>query len=97
MRYRTYATDLGAGAYAVSVAAIEPTEYPIELVVEAIGDDQKAPTELKTATLHDGTPLTVKDGGVVGPLTLPKSGSLLLEVRLKEPVRVSMEVSAHEA
>jgi hypothetical protein len=93
VRYRTYATNLTAGVYAVNVAAIDHTDEEVELAIEAIGDDQKLPTEIKTATLQDGTLLNVKPGGVVGPLNLPETGSVLIEIKLSEPARVAMEVA----
>jgi hypothetical protein len=61
-----------------------------------VGDDQKVPAELKAAKISGGADVPIK-GAVLGPLKLPKGSGMKIEITLRHPVRVAMEVSAHEA
>jgi hypothetical protein len=98
IRYRTFATNLGAGLYAVTVQSEQRSAKNATIAVWTVGDDQKAPAEIVSARLRDGKAVPVKATGVLGPLALPGSkGVLHLEVRLKEPMLLAMEVAAHEA
>jgi hypothetical protein len=98
IRYRTFATNLAAGLYAMTVQSEQKSAKSATLAVWTVGDDRKAPAEIVSARLRDGTAVPVKMAGVLGPLALPGSkGVLNLEVRLREPMLVAMEVAAHEA
>ncbi len=44
-----------------------------------------------------GGGLRIGPGGLLGPLRLSGKSPLHFEVRLSEPIRVAMEVSAYEA
>jgi hypothetical protein len=70
---------------------------PVTLLVSTVGDDQKAPAEIKSARLTDGTPVPVAGVGILGPVQLEPGQTLRLEVELSEAIRVAMEVAAHEA
>ena len=98
IRYRTFATNLGAGLYAMTVQSEQKSAKNATLAVWTVGDDRKAPAEIISARLRDGKAVPIKMTGVLGPLALPGSkGVLYLEVRLREPMLLAMEVAAHEA
>jgi len=98
IRYRTFATNLGAGLYAMTVQSEQKNGKNATLAVWTVGDDRKAPAEIMSARLRDGKAVPIKATGVLGPLDLPGSkGVLHLEVRLREPMLLAMEVAAHEA
>jgi len=98
IRYRTFATNLGAGLYAVTVQSEHKSAKNATLAVWTVGDDRKAPAEIVSARLRDGKAVPIKNTGVLGPLALPGSkGVLLLEIRFREPMLLAMEVAAHEA
>ncbi len=97
VRYRTFAKNSGNGVYSLMVARQEKGDAPLYLVVSTIGDDQKAATEIKEARLNDGVPVPVSGPGILGPITLSPDETLLIEFSLSEPIRVAMEVTAHEA
>ena len=67
------------------------------LVIATVGDDQKAPAEIKAARLTSGADIPVAEAGKLGPVKLTAGEPLKLEIVLSEPLRVAMEVSAHEA
>jgi hypothetical protein len=62
-----------------------------------VGDDNKVPAEIKAAKLLEGGALAIAAGGIIGPIKVPGDGVLRLEISLREPLRVAMEVTAHEA
>ena len=98
IRFRTFATNLTAGVYAVTVQSENRMLKNANLAVWTIGDDQKAAAEIQTARLPNGKDVPVKGPGLLGPLILPSSKGLLrLEIKLREPLLVAMEVSAYEA
>lgn len=98
IRYRTFAINLGAGLYAMTVQSEQKSGKNATLAVWTVGDDRKAPAEIMSARFRDGKAVPIKATGVLGPLALPGSkGVLHLEVRLREPMLLAMEVAAHEA
>lgn len=97
VRYRTFAKNADNGLYVLLVARQEKGAAPVNLFVSTVGDDQKAPAEVKSARLVDGTPVPVGGAGVLGPVQIEAEETLRIEVELSEPVRVAMEVAAHEA
>jgi len=97
IRYRTYAQDSTTGVYTVTVASEEQTSDDVMLVISTVGDDQKAPAEIKSARFSTGGDIPIAQAGVLGPIKMKANGMLKLEVVLSEPLRVAMEVSAHEA
>lgn len=98
IRYRTFATNIDAGVYSLTVQSQEKSARNATLVIWTVGDDRKAPAEIASARLRDGKPIPVKGTGQLGPLVLPSlKASLHVEVKLKEPLRLAMEVVAHEA
>lgn len=97
VRYRTFAKNADNGVYSLMVTRQGKGNTPVSLLVSTVGDDQKAPAEIKAARLNDGTPVPIAGPGVLGPVTLAADDTLRLEVVLSEPVRVAMEVTAHEA
>lgn len=98
IRYRTFATNLDAGVYALTMQSEKASAMNALFSVWIVGDQGKAPAEIKSARLRDGKPVPVKGAGLLGPMALPSSkGSLHVEIKLKEPLRIAMEVAAHEA
>jgi hypothetical protein len=98
MRYRTFATNLDAGVYAVTMQSEKSSAKNAMFSLWVVGDQGKAPAEIKSARLRDGKSVPVKGVGLLGPLMLPSSkGTLHLEIKLREPLRIAMEVAAHEA
>lgn len=97
IRYRTFATNLSAGVYKVTVQSEQKITKAANLVVYTVGDDQKAPADIRSARLADGKNLAVKGPGAIDPVLLPHKGVLHIEIRLREPLRLAMEVAAHEA
>jgi hypothetical protein len=96
IRYRTYARDSSAGVYAVTVLPETQPAGDAVLIIWMVGDDQKAHAEIKSARLASGADIQVSATGVLGPLKLTNDEPVKLEVVLREPLRVAMEVSAHE-
>ena len=98
MRYRTFAKNIDAGVYALTMQSEKSSAKNAMFSLWMVGDQGKAPVEIKSARLRDGKGVPVKGAGLLGPLILPSSkGSLHLEIKLREPLRVAMEVAAHEA
>jgi len=96
--YRTFATNLDAGVYALTVQSEHKSAKNATFSVWTVGDQGKSPAEILSARLKDGKTITVKGTGVLGPLVLPnQKGSLHMEIKLREPLRLAMEVAAHEA
>jgi len=96
IQYRTFSRNSSAGVYAVTVTPQKKVSKDVNLVIWSVGDDQRAGVEIASARLSSGADAEVKYGCVVGPIKMPKDG-LSLEILLKEPLRIAMEVSAHEA
>jgi hypothetical protein len=98
IRYRTFATNLDAGVYALTVQSEKRSSQSAMFSVWIVGDQGKAPAEMQSARLSDGKPIPVTGAGLIGPVTLPSSkSSLHVEIKLREPLRLAMEVVAHEA
>ncbi len=97
VRYRTFAKDIGRGVYSVLVGLQGTGSKSVNLAVSTVGDDQKAPADITSAKTEDGTELPLAGPGLIGPIVLSAEGVRRIELTLAEPVRVAMEVSAHEA
>jgi hypothetical protein len=98
IRYRTFATNLDAGVYALTVQSEEKRAQSAIFSIWIVGDQGKVPAELLSARLQDGRDIPVSGNGLVGPVTMPnKKNAVHLEIKLREPLRLAMEVSAHEA
>jgi hypothetical protein len=97
VRYRTFAKNIESGVYSLLVSLDEQGSQSVNLLVSTVGDDQKAPADIRTARMEDGTAIPVAGPGVIGPILLSAGSLHRIEVTLSEPVRVAMEVSAHEA
>jgi len=98
IQYRTFATNPDAGVYTLTVQSEDKPSKKSTLSIWMVGDQGKAPAEISSARQKDGKPVPVKGTGVLGPLVLPnRKGTLHLEFKLREPLRLAMEVAAHEA
>jgi hypothetical protein len=97
IHYRTYAPDSTTGVYTITIVPEQQEATDAMLVISTVGDDQKAPAEIKSARFANGGDIAVAETGVLGPLKFTDGTPLKLEVVLAEPLRVAMEVSAHEA
>jgi hypothetical protein len=95
IQFRTFA-GADAGTYIVSVRPEQRTSKKVQIAVWVVGDDQRSIAEVKSARLSDGSNLPISSTGLLGPLHLSNKARLHFEVRLREPIRVAMEVSAHE-
>jgi hypothetical protein len=95
--YRTFAKNADTGTYWLIVTQQGNTTIPVNLLVYTVGDDEKAPAEVRSARLADGTPVPIVGAGVIGPVELVAGRPLQLEVELSATTRVAMEVAAHEA
>jgi hypothetical protein len=95
--YRTFAKDSDKGSYSLVVAKQGNGDAAINLLVSIVGDDQRAPAEIRSAQFGDGAPITVAGIGILGPIQFSGEQTLHLELVLSEPIRVAMEVTAHEA
>lgn len=96
VRYRTFAKNIESGVYSLLVSLDGTGRKAANLLVSTVGDDQKAPADISTAQMEDGTAVSVGPG-IIGPILLSADTVHRIEVTLAEPVRVAMEVSAHEA
>lgn len=97
IRYRTFACNADAGVYSLTVSTERPKGGEALLTVSTVGDDQKAPAEIKSARRTTGEALPLAGPGMIGPLTLTPGDTVRIEMVLAEPLRVAMEVAAHEA
>jgi len=97
IRYRTFSTNPRAGVYEMTATPEIEENRDARLLVWTIGDDQKAPAEIKRARFVSGEEIAVSGPGVLGPVKLRRGQPLRIEIVLQEPLRVAMEVSAHEA
>ena len=97
IRYRTFARNADAGVYNLAVATQMPKGVEALLTVSTVGDDQKAPAEIKSARHATGEALPLAGLGRIGPVSLTPGEIIRIEIVLAEPLRVAMEVTAHEA
>ena len=96
IRYRTFAKNVDSGVYSLTIQSEDKNSKNSTLSIWTVGDQGRAPAEISSARQQDGKSIPAK-GGVLGPLVLPKKGTLHLEFTLREPRRLAMEVAAHEA
>ena len=68
IRYRTFATNVQAGVYTVTVQSEERAMKVVTLTVWTIGDDRKAPAEIELARSPGGASLPLRGFGQIGPL-----------------------------
>ena len=97
IRYRAFVKSGDDGFYELLIARSDGGKGRISLLVSTVGDDQKAPAEIESAWLPDGTTVAIAGPGTLGPLKASGEQTVRLEVKLSTPRRVAMEVSAHEA
>ena len=97
VHYRTFAKTADSGVYTLVVSRQTKGSQAVNLLVSTVGDDQKTPAEISVARLEDGTVIPIIGLGVLGPILLTDDGVHRIEVTISEPIRVAMEVSAHEA
>lgn len=97
VRFRTFSRDAAAGVYTITVSPVNAGTYSARLGLKMIGDDQTAPAELAEARTAAGVAIPVSPSGAIGPVSLSSSEPLRLEVVLRRPLRVAMELVAHEA
>lgn len=97
IHYRTFSTNVDAGVYTLAVASQKRESATAHVAVFVVGDDQRVPAEIKKARFASGEDILIAEPGVLGPLKLRKTEPLRIEIVLEEPLRVAMEVSAHEA
>ena len=97
VRYRTFSKAADSGVYILVISSETKGSQSVNLAISTVGDDQKAPAEISAARLADGTAIPITGPGVFGPITLIDDAVHRIEVTLSEPIRVAMEVSAHEA
>lgn len=96
IRYRTFAQDYATGVYTATVSPEKDSSGVATLLICTVGDDQKAPAEIRSARFASGTPIPVVGAGLLGPVALKTGEVIRMEIVLKEPLRVAMEISAHE-
>jgi hypothetical protein len=96
IRYRTFAINPAAGVYSATVRA-QVEAKPAAVLIWTVGDDQRTPADIKSVRMASGEELLMIAPGVIAPIKLPTDSALKLEIVLREPIRVAMEVSAHEA
>jgi len=97
VRYRTFAKASESGVYHLVVGRERPGGGDLMLNVATVGDDQKAPAEIVVARSADGHELPLAGPGAIGPVALAEGVAQHIEIQLSEPIRVAMEVTAHEA
>jgi len=96
IQFRAYCQNPALGIYTLVIKSVKKATKEANLVIWTVGDDQKMVADLKTAKISDGADLAIK-GGVVGPIELLMDSGMKIEVVLRQPMRVAMEVSAYEA
>jgi hypothetical protein len=97
IHYRTFAKKGDGAVYNLLVRGQTRRSQQANLTVTTIGDDQEAPAAIAAARLADGTAIPIIEPGVFGPVVLNDGATQHVEITLSEPIRVAMEVSAHEA
>jgi hypothetical protein len=97
IRYRTYAVTSDRGRYTLLVARDGMGDEAAYLLISTVGDDQKAPAGISHARLAGEADIPIVGPGMLGPVRLSGDATLRIEVRLSDPIRVAMEVTAHEA
>jgi hypothetical protein len=98
VQFRVFPRDLKRGLYVVVVAPQPRHRGQVKLSLNAVGDDAKpAPLAIASARLVGGPSVRVRNGTDIGPLKLQPKRALRLEVVLKSPHRLAIEVEAYEA
>lgn len=97
IRFRTFPLDLSSGRYLVTVKPEKRPGKGAILRLSAVGDDSTAALDITVANLANGAKLEMQGRGVVGPVFFPAKEPLRIEVTLREPLRLALEVVAHEA
>ncbi|MBK9054968.1 MAG: hypothetical protein IPL78_29930 [Chloroflexi bacterium] len=95
IKYRTFAVNPSSGVYRATIKAENNLQNPVELYFWTIGDDQKVAAEVSSARFLSGADIPINNNGGIGPLSVSPDG-LQVEIVLKTPRRVAMEVSAYE-
>lgn len=96
VRYRTFSKATDSGVYILVISSETKGNQSVNLVISTVGDDQKVPADIRGARLADGTVIPIISPGVFGPITLTSDTVHRIAFTLSEPIRVAMEVSAHE-
>jgi hypothetical protein len=96
IRYRSFLINAKSGVYRISVKSESENSNNVDLMIWFVGDDQKTQAEILKARMASGEEISVKNNCIVGPINISLEG-IVLEVFLKSPRRVAMEVIAHEA
>lgn len=95
--YRTFVTNLSSGAYVAVVTSADKKDAKAILRINEVGDDAvRTGIEIRQASILGGELLSVKNNAI-GPIALHPGCPVRLEIVLKDPTRVAMEVEAHEA
>lgn len=95
--YRAYPIGSTDDVYAVVVRSEDGSRGRVMLAVNVVGDDAREAIQVSTAQTTNGRRVRVNESGRLGPVTIPANGPLQLEITLAEPMKVAMEVTAHEA
>ncbi len=96
IRYRAYPIGKTDDVYAVAVRSEDGSRRRVVLTVNVVGDDARETVQVGTARTGNGRRVRVNESGKLGPVTIPAKGPLQLEITLAEPMKVAMEVLAHE-
>lgn len=95
IRYRAFMINAKSGVYRVSVKSETDVKDNVDLFIWFVGDDQKTEAEILSARTINGEEISVKNNCTLGPLSITPDGTII-EVVLKSPRKVAMEVVAHE-
>lgn len=95
IKYRTFVINPRSGVYRISVKPEKELINKVDLFVWLVGDDQKTQAEILSARFASGEEIRIKNDCILDSVSLPPSGTVI-EVVLKSPRRVAMEVIAHE-
>ncbi len=94
--FRAFCADPAFGRYRILVIPLE-RDANLILSLVAVGDDQTVPIPVASARLADGSsPVAVNAHGQIGPIFCERGTKKLFDVVLKESVRYSVELLAHE-
>ncbi len=96
IRYRTFSKTLDCGVYNLVISRQIKGNHPVNILISMVGDDQKVPASLRAVRLENGKSIPIVGPGIFGPIPLVDDTVYRIEVTLSEPIRVAMEVSAHE-
>ena len=95
--YRAFPIDTNGAKYSIRVRANTDGERQIYLTLRASGDDILEPLPVVEARVSRGSRIRISnDGKRIGPVELRATRTLSLEVTLKHPMTVAVEVSAYE-